>query len=716
MGRGWSIYRIPAELRLWLAALLIGWTMPVAFAQQAQESPSPGRSRGIDPVLVQKLAEAGDLTLRDMTLRDALLTIGTQWQINLILGAKVEGHVSGTFESAPLSEILDAVLLSNGYSYRPVGRTLVIVPLDELGHLNPLFQNAVIPVEQGEASEVLEAARMLSSPQGKVEAIASVRSLLVIDFPDRVEMIRHFIHDINATSAKLTADHRSLGPQQFDILALEPQYVPAPSLEKAIAALLSEEGKVIVVEGENRILVTDYAERLETVRRSLAKLDIPRRQVRIVSLIYDIDLEDMEELGINWSSDVQGRQNGDGEAQSIFSADSLLQAAAAPGSPGSAFTFFNLSRHFNLNTVVRALHESKYSRLLADPSVTVVENQQALISIVEEIPFQQLTQTSAGGNIGTTAFREAGVKLEVTPRIADDGTIEMKVTPSFSRLTGFTPGDNPQPIIDKRETQTVVRIANTQTLVIGGLRSRQDIKKRNGVPYLERIKTFHLGLLFRGHDIQARESELVVFLRPEIVSFSSSGLQREMQAAEVGRVMLDQIPTASIGPAHCVPLPPVGTGEVIIHSETIDRPVTDGALPIPAEVPEVGPSQSVRPPAPPTVEEVNGRQTPPQPGPSLRGSGPNSVIIVPSRQAAMPLRQRLPNVDRSAMAAEYGNRTAAPDQSAAGVGISRGQPPPPRPTGERPRLAQRTSYDEPRRPPVRQAARPSGFLDRMFRR
>ncbi|NQT40848.1 MAG: hypothetical protein HQ581_25355 [Planctomycetes bacterium] len=215
----------------------------------------------------------------------------------------------------------------------------------------------------------------------------------------------------------------------------------------------------------------------------------------------------------------------------------------------------NLSRHFDITAVVQALQEAQDSRLLANPNVTVLDHELAMMQIVTEIPYQQLTETQQGGNIGTTAFREAGIRLEVTPHIAADGTIRMEVSPSFSRLTGFTPGQQPQPIIDRREAKTVVRVADRQVLIIGGLRQRNDTGDFNGLPYLKDIKQFNLGALFRGRDTEVRESELVVFIMPEIVQTGHVGSCRENAALQYGQCLLDQVPIATGGRPAYRPVP-----------------------------------------------------------------------------------------------------------------------------------------------------------------
>jgi general secretion pathway protein D len=214
----------------------------------------------------------------------------------------------------------------------------------------------------------------------------------------------------------------------------------------------------------------------------------------------------------------------------------------------------NLSRFVDFKTVVLALNNAKDSRLLSDPSVAVLENDEAVFQSVSEIPFQQLTQTSQGGNIGTTAFKEAGITLRVKPKIAADGIIRMEVTPEFSRLTGFTPGDN-QPIIDKRTATTTLNVANGQTVVIGGLRQRADVGDFKGIPYLKDL--WLVGSLFRSRDTDVRESELVVFISPEIITAADPLNHRQQMVVDTLGCRLNMIPEAEgCPPPPCCCEPP----------------------------------------------------------------------------------------------------------------------------------------------------------------
>ncbi len=605
--------------------------LPPAPATKAAALP-PSATAGIDPKLSSVLRRRGGLTLRDTSLPAALFTISEIWQINVVVGDQVQGKVNGVFRNAPLHEILDSILLCNGYGYRPVGQSLVIMPLEDLGDLNPMFESARIPLVRAEAAEVLEGLRLLSSPQGKVHAIPSAKSLIVLDFPDHVARIRKFVEELDAASRPAAGTPAAEEIRPMRVAQFAPQFAAASSLLPAVETLLSKEGKAAVTEPGNRLVITDYPAQIELARQLVEQLDVPRLQVRITALIYDLAVKDVERLGINWNHAIKDRYDAQGDPQSTWNINSVLSVPVSSGLSNGTMTFMNLSHAFDITAVVQALQEAQDSRLLANPNVTVLDHEKAMMSIITEIPYQELTQTQQGGQIGTTAFREAGIKLEVTPHIAADGTIRMEVSPSFSRLTGFTPGQQPQPIIDRREAQTTVRVANRQVLVIGGLRQRNDTGNFNGLPYLKDIRPFNLGALFRGRDTEVRESELVVFIMPEIVAPAHVGALREGVALQHGLCLLDQVPTATGGaipyrPIPCWPPTPVGGPRVL------GTPYQPNTCPppgfVPVQVPNTGegqpsllrlpPTKSTEPPVlqrlplPPSFPATP--QGPPQPTP-----------------------------------------------------------------------------------------------------
>jgi general secretion pathway protein D len=525
---------------------------PAARSAKAKQDAAPAKSApkesdDLDAALQRK----GDLNLHGLSLNAALFTIGEQWNINVVAG-DLQGNVNGVFKQAPLREILDAILLSNGYNYRAVGKSLVISTVADLGQVNPFFQSATIPVKSADIDEVMQGAQLLTTPKGQIRAMKSAHSIVVLDFPDRVKMIREFVATLETAGSGRFPSGEARNGVPLEVGYFRTQHISAKTAEQALQAVLSKEGRVGVLEKEDRLLVTDYAENLAMVEKVLQRIDLPRPQVRITALIYDISLQDIERLGINWSPTVKTRIDAAGDPGTSLGAESVTAVPFPTGTVGNTLTFTNLSRNFDLTAIAMCLQGAKDARLLADPSVSVLENEEALFEKVSEIPYQQLTQTQQGGEIGTTAFKKAGITLHVRPKIAADGIIRMDVKPEVSRLTGFTPGDN-QPIIDTSSAQTVLTIANRQTVVIGGLRQRSDVGEFNGVPYLKDLKG--VGRLFRSRDIDVRESELVVFIMPEIISYADEPNCRQKTAAETIECRLDQVPEAEGCPPCCQRLP-----------------------------------------------------------------------------------------------------------------------------------------------------------------
>ncbi len=572
----------------------------------------------------------GDLNLHGLSLNAALFTIGEQWNINIVSG-DLQGNVNGSFKQAPLREILDAILLSNGYNYRAVGKSLVISTVAELGQVNPFFQSATIPVQNADIEEVVQGAQLLTTPKGQVRALKSAHSIVVLDFPDRVKMIREFVKTLDGAGNGRFPTAGNRGNGGLEVGYFRTQHIAAKTAEQALQAVLSKVGKCTVMEKEDRLVIADYPENLEMVEKVLQQIDHPRPQVRIVALMYDISLEDIQELGINWKPTLKGRIDAAGTAQTSLGVDSVTKVPFAADSIGNTLTFMNLSRNFDITTVARCLQNTKDARLLADPNVAVLENEDAVLEKVSEIPYQQLTQTAQGGNIGTTAFKKVGVTLTVRPKIASDGIIRLDVKPEVSRLTGFTPGDN-QPIVDTSSAATVLTIANRQTVAIGGLRQRQDVGEFTGVPYLKDLSV--VGRLFRSRDTDVRESELVVFIMPEIIPYADEPTCRQQLAIDTIGCRLDQIPEAEGCPPCCrrLPVGAVDCGTAMPGDPNSMLPPVAAPGAVPSEMPSgtvVPTGEFYGPESLPAGNGVNETLPPP---PKLELHEPLSATQIPSAE------------------------------------------------------------------------------------
>ncbi|WP_182865727.1 type II secretion system protein GspD [Stieleria mannarensis] len=500
----------------------------------------------------QKLSDRYSLDLRDATLLEALFAIRDVSGLNIVVGNEVTGTVNASFADTAVYDILDSLLITRGYGYRIVGNSLAIVPLASLGDQLPLFQTKVIGLVHCKPGDVLTSIESMLSPEGRAHAVESSNSIVVIDYADRIDTVRRHLETLETAAARYRQEQASANDRQSSgrsnsspaegdmVRVFQTQYVSPEILTEAIKPLLSQTGQATPVVQENKLVVADTADKIQRIAMALAELDQPRRQVRIWALIYDCSTDDLERLGVNWGGGLNSRAiaAATGEAaQSI-----VVRSVTAPVESGTngVVTLTSLNRHMNIDSIIQALDTADDSRLLADPNVVVMNHEQAVVEIVTEVPYQQLTQGLEGGTIGTTEFREAGVTLNVVPHIADDGTIAMVVNPRFSLLTGFSEPDN-APIIDRRETTTTVRVENNQTIVLGGLRQRTRIAERSAIPGLGNIP--YLGKLFRHRSAATRESELLVFITPQIVTSPCIGSAREHCVNQMLQREINQTPT-----------------------------------------------------------------------------------------------------------------------------------------------------------------------------
>ncbi len=560
-------------------------------AEETLNLVAPASKSQLVPLSVA-LKERGDLSLQGASMEKALFTIGASWKVNIMIGSEVQGTVSCVYRNTPLREILDAILLANGYSYRAVGDTLVVQRSQEVGSANPLFESAAIPIVHSDLSEIVAGAQLLLSKQGKIHALESARSILVVDYADRVATIRNFVAQMDASASKASGGIPAESYQRLQVAYFKTQYIPVDNAKEPINAVLSQVGRISTMPAENRMVVVDYASNMEMVRKVLAQIDRPRPQVRITALIYDISLEDIEQLGFNWSNLGKGNNlDADGNLQQLvglgsqtvpFGGTASTAEAIAVGTtplitgPNTGvFAIQSLTRNFDISIVGQFLQTANDARLLGSPHVTVEDNETANMGSVQEIPFQQLTQSALGGNIGTTAFKEVGIKLKVTPRVSPDGTVLMVIEQEHGRLAGRTETD--QPIVDTRTANTTVRVANKQTLVISGLRLRSDTGEFNGIPFLKDAR--FIGPLFRARNTNVRESELIVFIMPEIIGYDQPIKPREYLAQETVDCRLARIPVAEgcggPGGANCG----IVTDESLLGDQLIRLPEVEGQVP-----------------------------------------------------------------------------------------------------------------------------------------
>jgi type IV pilus assembly protein PilQ len=300
-------------------------------------------------------------------------------------------------------------------------------------------------------------------------------------------------------------------------------YADVKGVENALKKFISARGSLSSNPGTSNIIVTDTESKIKAIDTFIEEIDRMTPQILVEAKIYDITTKDRLDLGVEWEA---GRNttftggigvNPSGET-APFVVSGFTGATQNAEDTTGALRFGWLNDHVDIDAIIRAQQEYVNATLLANPRILVLDNETATIKIVSEIPFQELTETSAGGSIGTTEFREVGVALKVTPHITRDNMIRVQLQPEFSIDTGAVStggGGIPQPVIDRRNADTTLLIKHGQTVVLGGLRKKSITTQVNKIPFFGDLPV--IGILFKFNGEETINNELVVFITPLIV-------------------------------------------------------------------------------------------------------------------------------------------------------------------------------------------------------
>ncbi len=269
-------------------------------------------------------------------------------------------------------------------------------------------------------------------------------------------------------------------------------------------------GSLSVDERTNTLVVYLPAERLAELRQLVAQLDVPVRQVAIEARIVEANVDYEKSLGVRWGGPLYGEKLRPGKELFV---DLGLERA------GSSIGLGLLRGDVLLDLELSAMEKSGNGEIISQPKVVTADKETARILKGTEVPYQETSQSGAT----SVSFREASLSLEVTPQITPDNKVIMTV-----RVTKDEPDYvnalNNVPPIRKNEVNAKVRVADGETIVIGGVYSTSQNNVVDKVPFFGDLP--YVGRLFRRDALQEKKSELLVFLTPRIMSDQAIAVSR----------------------------------------------------------------------------------------------------------------------------------------------------------------------------------------------
>jgi type II secretion system protein D len=255
------------------------------------------------------------------------------------------------------------------------------------------------------------------------------------------------------------------------------------------------------------------------------QIDRPPPQVMIQVLIAEVALDDRLEFGMEWalqdllfSDTAVVGPNGVVRGNNFdFVGGTDVGAAGAAGSFGG-FSFAITGEDFSY--LIRALQSDGSLEVLSRPTIMVENNEEANITIGDNVPFLRGSQVTDTGQVNSQVeYEEVGIILDVTPHINPDGYVNLEIKPEISALNQ---GSNVQisegltaPTFTKRSAETVVTVKDGETVVIGGLIQTQEDERETKVPILGDIPG--LGNMFRATQHTNRRTELLMVLTVDVL-------------------------------------------------------------------------------------------------------------------------------------------------------------------------------------------------------
>jgi len=499
------------------------------------------------------------VVVNDVPVKDLLFSIARDTQYNIDLHPGISGRVSLNAVQEPLPAILDRIARQADLRYEMNGRTVSIMP--DTPYLKTYKVNYV-NLSRNTASSIGVASQIAATGSSDISQtsggatsagnnsntsvittsnndywVALKDNLVNILYATKVEQkkaeeraeraasIEHtFLRDLyRKTDQAVIADPRRYadGRDTDRVRAAIPQSAapqPGDSEREVIVNTIAGTVSVFASERQHK-LVREY---LDTVSNA------SQRQVLIEATIVEVNLKDQYRAGVDWSKALQGATG-----WTINTIGGGSNALAGALSPFIQATYTNTGSN-GFTAAIDLLESYGNTKVLSSPKLMALNNQTAMLKVVNNLVYFSVEVTPGQYYQGlqvtpatyTTTARAVpvGIVMSVLPQISENGMVSLTVRPTISRKVGDVSDPNPElksvanlvPVIQVREMESMLQVRSGQTVMLGGLIQDDSNNARDGIPGLSRPEG--LGAVFGQHERMNSQTELVIFLRPIVVS------------------------------------------------------------------------------------------------------------------------------------------------------------------------------------------------------
>lgn len=549
--------------------------MEKVLATQAQ-----GSAVNVPPEVSQALLNASnakpsaraierfDVSVRDVPARDFFLGLVNGTGVNVVVHPEVSGNISLDLNSVTIEDVLRVTRDIYGYEFKQ-DRNIYTIYANELR--TQVFHINYLDVQRVGVSDT---SVMIGRAQSNNNSGGVAGNSGGSDAGDTANLLGMLEGGENkAAGSGLTPGSRVQTINRTDFWY---------SLHKTISAMIggeTDDRLVVITPQAGMVVVKALPHELSAVRDYLERSELSvKRQVILEAKILEVTLSEGFEAGINWGQ-ISGQlsygfnlQDGYDVASggaavdkfrpitrtiTYYDNDGVLQSLAVPTREATEGTFAGLLRIGDISKMLSLLETQGEVQVLSSPRVSTVNNQKAVIRVGSDEYFvtgisnnttANASSVTSTPNIELSPFF-SGISLDVTPQIAENGEVILHIHPVVSevqdQLKVFTVGDEnfslPLALRGIRESDSIVRAANGQVIVLGGL-MQENIRNLKGKrPWLGDIPV--VNTLFKTKNKSKTKTELVILLRPIVVganTWNDQLIESQQQMKKIGDAYREQ--------------------------------------------------------------------------------------------------------------------------------------------------------------------------------
>jgi len=411
------------------------------------------------------------LNFKNLDFKEAMNLMAKMGDINILVGDEVAGSITATLVDVPWDKAFNAILDMKSYA----------ADIDVSSNLIRVHTPQTLTAQETNKSTRAAAVKKKVELEDSVEPIVS-------------EIFR--LYYISPAQAKATI--LELFTSQQD------SYAPIQITEEVTT-------RSIIVRGKEKDL--------DVVDKVINEIDVRTKQVLIEAFIVEAESEFEQQLGTRLGGMYnKGGKKVGGIAGTSSATGAPTDSSAAIGSANDSLTDFTTATTSGLGILkqtttavlkaeITALESLGLGKTISNPKVFTLDNQVAIITQGEEVPYQ-----ATGADGADTSFKEAALKLTVTPSIIGDGNVLLEIQVNNDTVNRTVQGDPP---INKMEISTKLLIADGDIVVIGGIKKNKVFNIKNQTPGIGNVPV--LGNLFKNKIKADNMDELLIFIAPRIL-------------------------------------------------------------------------------------------------------------------------------------------------------------------------------------------------------